>query len=513
MRLTRRGLIERLGAVGGFSAAYAGMEALELLKTPPATAAEFVPPSPGGSGRRVAVLGAGIAGLVAAYELRRAGWDVTVLEAATRVGGRVWTVRGGARVVQHGREHQVCGFGDGLYFNAGAARIPHSHRTILGYARELGVPLEVMVNANRAAKLDLGGRVFADRELRSAMRGNVASLLAKALDRNALEAELTAADRKTMRGFLGLFGELDRRGDHVAKGRAGWAQAPGGHAAPGRYAEPVRLADVLNRPNAFLPLVLEELFDQQAPMFQPVGGMDRIAEALFDRVRRSVRLGSPVTAIRRQGDGVRIHHGPGDRVLEADFCVCTLQPHLLTRLPADFSPAKKSALRDVTSLPAVKVAFEAPRFWEAEGVYGGLGWTDAPTENLVYPSGGWHDPRGVLVAAYVAGWSGPDRPKIFGEMDHARQHAMCREVVDRLHPGRSSLMTNPLTVDWARTPWAEGVGVGHPDWNAAPRPARYDELFRPEGPILFAGDHLSYVNLWQEGAALSAQAALKQLAG
>ena len=511
MGLSRRGFIERLALVGGYSAAYLGMEALGLLNTPPATAADFSLGPASGRGRHVAVLGAGIAGLVAAYELKRAGWTVTVLEANSRIGGRVWTVRGGDRIVQQGREEQRCGFSDGLYFNAGAARIPHSHHVIMGYARRLHVPIEVMVNANRAARLDLGGRVFSDRQLRSSVRGNIASLLAKAIDQKALEAELTGTDRATLRGFLSLYGELNRKGEHVALGRSGFAEPPGGYEVTGRFSEAVKLSEVLARPNAFLPLVLEEFFDQQAPMFQPVGGMDRIAHALYQEVRGRVRLGSPVTAIRRRGEGVRILHGPGDRALDADFCICTLQPHLLSRIPSDFSSAKQAALKDVTSLPAVKLAFESPRFWEQEGVYGGLGWTDQLPENLVYPSGGWHDEMGVLVAAYVAGWTGPDRPGKFGALSHAEQHALSRQVVERMHPGRSRLLTRPVTVDWARTPWAEGVGVGHPDWNTFPRPARYAELMRPEGPIHFAGDHLSYVVLWQEGAALSAHEAVRRL--
>ena len=512
MGLSRRAFIERLGLVGGYSAAYLGMEALGLLHTPQAAAAEFSLPPGGARGRHVAVLGAGIAGLVAAYELTRAGWRVTVLEANSRIGGRVWTVRRGDRVVQQGREDQRCAFSEGLYFNAGAARIPHAHHAILGYARRLGVPIEVMVNSNRASRLDLGGRVFSDRALRSTVRGNIASLLAKAIDQKALEAELTQPDRAVLRGFLGLYGELNRKGEYTVLGRSGFAEPPGGYGVSGRFAEAVSLSDVLRRPNAFLPLVLEEFFDQQAPMFQPVGGMDRIAEALFEKVRRSVRLGSPVTAIRRRGEGVRILHGPGDKTLDADFCVCTLQPHLLSRIPADFSPAKQAAIRDIPSLPAIKLAFEAPRFWEEEGIYGGLGWTDQLPENVIYPSGGWHDPRGVLVAAYVAGWTGPDRPGKFSALSHAEQQALARQVVERMHPGRAKLLTRPLTVDWARTPWAEGVGVGHPDWSASPRPPRYAELMRPEGPIHFAGDHLSYVTLWQEGAALSAHEAVRMLA-
>ena len=72
-------------------------------------------------------------------------------------------------------------------------------------------------------------------------------------------------------------------------------------------------------------------------------------------------------------------------------------------------------------------------------------------------------------------------------------------------------MRNPVTVAWGLTPWSEGVGPGHPDWFQNPRPARYVELAKPEGPIFFAGEHLSYVQFWQEGAALSSHAAMKAL--
>ena len=44
-------------------------------------------------GRRVVVIGAGLAGLVAGYELKQAGYNVTLLEARLRAGGRVLTLR------------------------------------------------------------------------------------------------------------------------------------------------------------------------------------------------------------------------------------------------------------------------------------------------------------------------------------------------------------------------------------------------------------------------------------
>src|SRR5260370_10721980 len=92
-----------------------------------------------GHGTKVVVLGAGVAGQSAAYELRGAGYDVTVLEARDRVGGRNWTIRNGTKVDMTDGSRQVCEFDPGNYFNCGPARIPSHHQALLGYCKELGV--------------------------------------------------------------------------------------------------------------------------------------------------------------------------------------------------------------------------------------------------------------------------------------------------------------------------------------------------------------------------------------
>src|SRR5690348_2325052 len=85
MALTRRNLLYRIGAVGGAGAAYMAMEAMGLAIPTPAGAEAFKLPPGSGAGRSVVILGAGIAGLVSAYELQQAGYRVTVLEAQQRV--------------------------------------------------------------------------------------------------------------------------------------------------------------------------------------------------------------------------------------------------------------------------------------------------------------------------------------------------------------------------------------------------------------------------------------------
>src|SRR5919107_249957 len=202
MALTRRALLEQVGRAGGIGAAYMAMETLGLAIPTPAAAEAFQLPPSSGNGRSVVILGAGIAGLVSAYELKRAGYRVTVLEARDRIGGRAWVIRGGDRIAQIGRPTQVASFSPGLYFNAGPARIPSTHRVILGYARRLGVGLEPFINVNRNAGWDFSGEVQPERRMINDMRGHLGELLAKAIDRKALDGVVSADEIAMVRRVL-----------------------------------------------------------------------------------------------------------------------------------------------------------------------------------------------------------------------------------------------------------------------------------------------------------------------
>ena len=301
MALTRRDILLRIGAVGGAGATFAAMQALGLAATTPAGAVDFELPPSSGRGRSVAVLGAGIAGLVAAYELRRAGYRVTLIEARDRIGGRAWTIRGNDKIVHSDRPLQRAAFSAGQYFNAGPARIPSTHHAILGYARRLGVPLEVFVNSNQSAGWDFNGSVQPQRRMVNDVRGHVGELLAKAIDSHALDAAMPKDELATFREFLGAWSGLNEKGLYAATVSSGFADWPGGYDHPSKAVDTLTLKQLLPSRAVGLPYFFEQIMDMQATMLQPVGGMDRIAHALFEQIKPSVRLNTPVSAIRREG--------------------------------------------------------------------------------------------------------------------------------------------------------------------------------------------------------------------
>ncbi len=313
MTTTRRDFLRRVAGAGGYRATYLTMQAMGLLGT--AAAAEPLALERGAAhGTKVVILGAGVAGLSAAYELSKAGYDCTVLEARDRVGGRTWTIRRGTTLEMTDGTRQICEFDPELYWNAGPARVPSHHQAFLGYCRELGVAVEVEVNTSRGARLlnpaANGGRPIELRQAVNDTRGAISELLGKAIDRGALDAELTAADKERMLAFLRRYGDLTPDRLYRGSSRAGYQTLPGAAGELGQERDPVPLGVLLDA-DLWTGVLFEDNFDFQATMFQPVGGMDRLPAAFARKLGGAVRLGSEVTALRRRGDGVRIATSTG----------------------------------------------------------------------------------------------------------------------------------------------------------------------------------------------------------
>ncbi|MFI4988403.1 MAG: flavin monoamine oxidase family protein [Alphaproteobacteria bacterium] len=512
-RLTRRSFLNLVGRAGGAAALYNTMAAMGLIAVPAAYAGPPALAAGSGKGMRVVILGAGIAGMTAAYELARAGYRCTVLEARGRAGGRNWTLRGGDEVAEL-ESRQRCAFARGaeLYFNAGPARLPQHHQAVIGYCRDFGVPLEVMVNDNRNAYFHsakaFGGKPVRARRVIGDSRGYIAELLAKAVSRKALDDSIAAEDRERLRHMLRGFGALD--GDYRYKGspRAGYGEWPGAGLAAGTPLAPFGLDEILKTDFAYFQINFGELIDFAPTMLQPKGGMDRIAHAFERRIRALIRYHAEVKEIRRAGEGVRVLYRDGIagkmHEISADFCICTIPLSVLAGIPADFSPAFKAAIAAARYAKAAKLAFEAGRrFWETDDqIYGGISWTDQDITQLWYPSSGFHGRKGVLVGAYI--WSN-DIGERFARLSPAERSALGIANGTALHPAYGREVAHGISVAWSKVPYSLGAWA---EWSAEERAGAYAVLNKPEGPIHLAGEHLSYLTGWQEGAVLSAHAAI-----
>ena len=512
MILSRRKFLTQVAAISGMGAAFLSMQALGLASTVFAEPAPALSPKIG-NGTHVVILGAGIGGLVMAYRMERAGFAVTVVEARRRTGGRNWTLRHGDKVEMIGEAEQAVGFSEGMYFNAGPARIPSHHQGLLGYCKLLGVPLEVEVNFSNSALLQsdgaFGGKPIQERQAINDFRGRIAELLSKATNRGALDQELTADDKERLIAFLRNYGDLSKDSLYKGSERAGYKVLPGPYDQIGVIRDPLSLRSLLED-DALAGMMFDEIFDMQATMFEPVGGMDRIPAAFHKSIKSPIRLGAEVCRLRQASAKVEIIYrdrSTGEtHKLSADYVVCTIPLPVLAGIDTDFSAPVKQAIAGAKYDHAAKVAFESPRFWEAEQIYGGLSFGGPATGAVWYPSSRYQSARGIIIGAYVAGKPG----EAFEALAISRQIDMARSAVDKLHPGHGTDLSAPVAVDWSKIPYNLGPWI---QWtNSGSDTAAYRLLNQPEGRVYFSGAHLSQLPAWQEGAVLAAHRTIELIA-
>lgn len=514
MSLTRRVFIQRVAQLGGYSAAYSMMYALGLI---PATGASELPdlPSDFGKGKKVVILGAGIAGLVSAYELRKAGFTVVILEARNRPGGRSWSVRNGSTVEFTDGTRQECTWEDGHYLNAGPARIPSHHTHILDYCEKLNVPLEVEINCSRSALMQAdvlnGGKAVEERQVVHDTRGYIAELLSKAVNQHALDQELTKEDSTRLLDFLQGFGDLNEKGKYMGTLRAGFTKPRGAGPDDVHLHDPLKFSELLAA-DMSKGEFYEEQIDWQATMFQPIGGMDRIGYGFAKVVGDLITYEAPVSEITTGPNSVTANytkHGK-TQTITADWCICTMPISVLAKTKNNFSPEAQKAFTGMPMTALYKIAWESPRFWEKEcRIYGGISFAKQTVDLVWYPSNNLFSPKGILVAGFNAERDETGMPTPFGALSPKGKLDASRATVDKLHPGKSSLLTKPIYVSWEKIPYSLGCAANNRLPSSDPA---YKQLDNLEGRTVFAGDYLSHLVGWQEGAALSAHRAIDRIA-
>lgn len=434
--------------------------------------------------KRVLVLGAGMAGLVAAYELMRQGHEPVVLEAQQRVGGRVLTLRD---------------FAPGLYAEAGAMRIPRVHDLTLAYCARFGLTLRPFVMDNpRTLAYIQGVRTtvgelaqdpqLVDFGLAEHERGRTYDDLWRAAtqeihDLYELEGE-KALDR--------ICAEYDRYSIRSFLRERGFSEGA------------IELYGVMSFREANLNAAVIEQFREIIgrafeDMQEIVGGADRLPVAFYRELKAHIRFGHEVTAIEQDDHSVTAHvrTGSGRVAITGDHAVCTIPFSVLRDIetrPA-FSRRKQRAIRELNYNASTKILLQVRQpFWErTDGIVGGTTVTDLPIRRICYPSHPAGDERAVLLASYT--W-GQDALR-WGAMPPQKRIEQALEDVAKIHPEIYDHFEFGLSHAWYHDPYAAGAFAlfePHQQTNL------HDAIIAPEGRIHFAGEHCSLWHAWIEGA-------------
>ena len=529
---TRRGLLSMIGKTAGGGLMYQAMASLgHAQESSYRGPLELSKAKNGGS---VVVLGAGLAGLTAAFELRAAGYKVQILEYQERTGGRCWTLRGGDSFTESDGSRQTCEFDKGLYINPGPWRIPYHHYAVLDYCKRFGVRLEPFVQVNYNALVHstkaFGGKPQKFRHIQADVHGYVAELLGKATNQGALDQTVSKEDREVLMQSLKEWGGLDSqyryRESLVASEIRGYDTDPGGGLMPlAKPSKPIDMGQLLQS-HLWSQINIGQLYEFQTSIFEPVGGMDMIAKGFEREVGALVRHGAKVTKIEQSDQGVtvsfvdaRSSNGTGNaqgggssgnvvQQVKADWCVCTIPLSILSQLDIQVGNPMKQAIAAVPYGASFKAGLQFKRrFWEEdEAIFGGISFTDLPIGQISYPSNNFNTQGpGVLLGGYAFENT---HAYEFTSMTPQERIRAAVEFGSQLHPQYKKEFQNGVSVGWHRIPWINGCyGI----WSEETRKQHYKNLCAIDGRIVLAGEHASYIPAWMEGGILSALDAVKRL--
>lgn len=436
--------------------------------------------------QHVLVVGGGLAGLCTAYELQRLGHTVTVVEATSRPGGRVRTIRDR--------------LAPGLRVEAGAEQIPAAHTITQHYARELGLTLLPSATDGQSLYFVRGQRVL---ETAGATWPYTFNEDERNLGLGGLWRKYIAPDieRAAVSGFP----------DHTPQALApydahtlgSWLRERGASADAAALLA-VGFGTDFSSAAAFLLHVLNSRGAGTA--YSVDGGNDRLPAAFAQRV--DIRYDHPVVAIRQDDRGVDVTvDRPGARqVLHADRVVCCLPCPVIGRILDDarVSDQKRQAIREQNYSHTVKVFLQTrTRFWRRAGLNGFVE-SDLPIERLTPDPGTDVDARGALAAYPIGPFA-----SVLERADERERVAMALEQAAQMLPDIRGEFEGGFAHCWGLEPWQGGAFALH-----TPGQIRFlDVLAAAEGRIHFAGEHTSPWTGWMQGALESARRVVREING
>ncbi len=435
--------------------------------------------------KKVVVIGAGLAGLSAGYELIQLGHQVTILEARTRPGGRVLTLREP--------------FADGLYAEAGALFLPDNHDLTMKYVRSFGLPLTLVRSRASAEMIYIRGK-------RIVLRGG---------NRPDWPLGLSTEERR-----LGLSGMWDKYIGFAFK-EIGDPSAPGWPQESLQKYDRVTLSDLVRSrgasPDGLLLMrmmgidlwgdgadtvsalyVLRDfaLRESENKTYAIKGGNDQLPKAFAGKMKESIRYGVPVIKLEKVGDRIRVtfRQAHRERSIDADRVIAALPFPLLKRIEVKlgFSEKKQASIEQLLTTSVARLYVQCRRkFWEDDGIPASVS-TDLPVQWMWEPTMMQPGQRGIL-EAHMAG---PEARRVTGLNETARlDYAL--EQMEKVYPGLRENYEGGASKCWDEDEWARGDYA----WcKPGQLSSMYQDIIRPEGGVHFAGDHASPWPGWMQGA-------------
>jgi monoamine oxidase len=456
--------------------------------------------SEGCDGKRVVILGAGLAGLTAAYRLKGQGYEVIVLEGQDRVGGRVLTVRDG--------------FEAGGHAEMGATRIFSTHAATLRYVDLFGLGPLMPYDAGERA-FHLRGRRFMPppagqpwpiADMSEAEKANPFAFLETYLGPGfAMLGDPNAAGWPNSQP-----GALDLDKLTVEQYLAGQG------ASPGWIDWFCALEGNVKRLNAFAGIATEALlagFGSEPPS-SIAGGNDRLPKAFAAALGEQVKLRCKVVRLEQSAAEVTVTYIDAQgrqNQLRADRCVCALPFSTLRKvvIATPFPDDKMQAIERLRYMPVARCNFQTrTRFWANDplGPLGGLYLvgTDTFAGRIWNTSSQQADPVLGMINAYMFDTDATKYASMRGRIDAMRRH-----IDDTLLPGLTpDQVVAAVEKVWQEDPWVEG-GWAWAGLNAIDGP--YRTIPRAEGRVHFAGEHTSPLIGWMTTAIESGERAADEI--